>query len=482
MHTEVNPGEPTVLEEFQIRYLLDETSRFKISNKTRQAGGSLVVAMAKFWKCYRNEATDCDIVSINRAEAQGKITYVYNLWESLPKRWRHPLSTKTTEQIAFHGSGRSRSRIRSIAASAGVRGGKKDIVFDEAHFIPNFETLFVGALPATVRNSGGFDAVSTPNGQQGRFFTIWADPEHKYTDWTRYSFVWLDVTTFCTDIHEARRVFEEEFHSNVDALVNGGELYEAFASEALKKIADSFTAEEFLQEFCGKFVDESTAFYPYVIIDKCRKHSEAQPTPEGGLDRVNVLSQWVDRPDGNDNSITIGIDFAEGKKGGDSTSIQVVEHTENRSMLRFSMDLNHSNGFDDFDAQLHEINSIIAKFKPSQVTVDETGLGRKIAADLKKVHGSLIQAITFTNQNKEEMALNLKHMLEKESLWLPWDNKPLRMQIHNVKRKIMPTGSIHYSGEPHDDMFWALALACKGKSKRGFRIIALGPDMAFREI
>src|SRR5690606_28198037 len=142
--TEVD-GAPTVLEEFQINYLLDE-SRYKITNKTRQAGGSLVVAMAKFYKAFTTYNYRCDIVSVNRAEAQDKIRYAKNLWLSLPRRWRTtPLFYDNLDRIGFH-SGRNVSFIKSLAASAGVRGGRKDIVFDEAAHIQNMDDLFKAAL------------------------------------------------------------------------------------------------------------------------------------------------------------------------------------------------------------------------------------------------------------------------------------------------------------------------------------------------
>jgi phage FluMu gp28-like protein len=108
------------------------------------------------------------------------------------------------------------------------------------------------------------------------------------------------------------------------------------------------------------------------------------------------------------------------------------------------------------------------------VRVDETGLGRKLAADLMNVHGALIEPITFTVHNKEEMALNLKGLMERERLWLQHENERIKGQIHNIKRKRTASGNLQYSGEPHDDMFWALALACKGNARRGgFRILTL---------
>lgn len=468
MLTEVNTGVPTVLEEFQIAYLLDDRP-YKVSNKTRQAGGSLVVSMAKFWKAYRNEGFRCDIVSINLKEAKGKITYIRNLWESLPLKWRHPLALDNAHSIGFH-LGRRRSEVNSLAASSGIRGGKKDVVFDEAAHIPGFDDLFVAALPATVRDKGGFDVVSTPLGQQGKFFEIYSNHDELYTDWARHAFIWIDVNAFCNNKEQAREIFATDFGSNLRFITASTDFFEEYATPDLKRIAASFTEEQFLQEFCGDFVDESTAFYPHDLINKCRKQTE--PQHDGDKDYFDVWLQG--RPEENDQPVFMGIDFAEGRKGGDSTSIQILEKNKKDILVqRFYKDLDSSNGFDDFDKQLNYISKLIHLYKPQVVRCDETGLGRKLSADLKKLHGTRIEPVTFTNVNKEEMALGLKSLMEQGKLYLQWDNKAIAGQIHNIKRKLTIAGNIQYSGEPHDDMFWALALAAKGQGKRGFRIITL---------
>lgn len=422
--------------------------------------------MAKFFKAYRTEGYRCDIVSVNQKGAKDTITYVRNFWESLPPRWKHPLTIDNAFSIGFH-EGRRRSVINSIAASAGVRGGKKDVVFDEAAHIQLFPTLFVAALPATARGGGGFDVVSTPMGNQGKFAEIWHNADGKqYSNWSRHGFLWFDVTAFCKDIHRAREVWEKELGQNMAFME---QLFDEFATNDLKDLVLSLTQEEFHQEFCGVFVDESTAFYPWALINQCRKQTE----PVEGM--TDYVEPWFAKPEGNDHEVFMGIDFAEGKKGGDSTSVQVIEKTgDKRLMHRFFADLDHKSGHDDFDRQIAEINRYIDKFRPSRVSLDETGLGRKIAADLKKIHGSVIDPVTFHNANKEKMALDLKGLLETERLWLQYENKRLAGQIHNIKRKITSSGNIQYSGEPHDDMFWALALACKGEERRGgFRIITL---------
>jgi len=457
-------GKPFVLEPYQIDYLLDE-SDFKIINKTRQAGASLIVAAEKFWKAYRNEYYRCDIVSVNQREAQGKIAYIRALWESLPARWRHPLSVDNQLAIGFH-SGARRSLINSIAPSAGVRGGKKDIVFDEAAHVLNFDTCYVAALPATVRGKGAMTVVSTPLGQRGRFWEIWSNKDGNYNDWSRHFFSWFDVSFFCTNPTAARHAWENEYQENWAFMP---ELLERFGTDRLKQFARVMTQEEFEQEFCGRFVDETTAFFPWELILRCQRNDE----PQGDGDR-DYITRWDARPKGNENPVYIGIDFAEGRPGGDSTSIQIVEEDPSGVLIhRQWYDLDYRSGYNDFDKQIAFIGDVIDRFKPQRVSVDATALGIKIARDLVNIHGSLIEPINFTTFSKEEMALNLKALLEREKLLLQKNNSRLAGQIHNMKRIITPHGNIKFNGHPHDDMFWALALACRGQSKRGFRIITV---------
>lgn len=461
--TEVR-GSPFVLERYQIAYLIDPTS-FKITNKTRQAGGSLIVSAAKFFKAYRNENYRCDIVSVNQKEASDKIQTVRNFWESLPIRWRHPLSKDNELAIAFH-AGRRRSVINSIAASAGVRGGQKDVVFDEAAHIPTFDQLFVAALPATIRDKGGFDVISTPLGNQGKFAELWLNQTGKYNHWSRHEFYWWHVTEFCTDIEAADKAWKEDYQKNPSAMP---EFFERFGKDRVKEVADSLTWEEFLQEYCGVLVDEASAYFPWELLNTVRKQTEQQP----GSDEW--LEQWFSRPEDNESEIYIGVDFAEGKHtSSDATSIQIVEKaSDGRLLLRYSSDLK-GDQWTSFDNQLNHISDLISRFRPQRVSVDETGLGRKLAQDLKERHGALIEPVTFTAINKEQMALNVKGLMERNRIWIPYDNKQLAHQIHSVQRTLSPSGNSLYSGKPHDDMFWALALACKSANRASFRILTIG--------
>lgn len=459
-------GLPFVLENFQISILNDDAT-FRIVNKTRQAGGSLIIAAAKFWKGYRNEYYRCDIVSFNLKEARGKIKYIRDLWETLPRRWKHDLAIDNTYSIGFH-KGNRKSEINSLAASAGVRGGKKDIFFDEASSIIGFDDLYVAALPAIIRGNGMFDIVSTPLGQQGKFWEIFTNQNGKFPSWSRHNFAWFDVGYFCHDIHAARSRWENEYEEKYAFMPD---LFEEFATDRMKVVRSEITQEEFNQEFGCEFVDESMAYYPWEMIKACAKPDE--PQKDGDTEYVK---KWFVRPDeARDHEVYVGIDFAEGKKGGDATSIQVIEKTRTELVIhRAWFDLSYESGYNNFSQQLDFINTeVIGKFKPTRVRIDDTGLGRKLSEDLRNAHGGLIEPVTFSAQSKEVMALNLKGLLEKQNIWLTQENTRLQGQIHNIKRITTANGNIRYEGSPHDDMFWALALACQGLNRRPIRFLTI---------
>src|SRR5690606_18751495 len=119
-----------------------DDSTFKITNKTRQAGGSVQLALAKFFKAYTRKNYRCDIVSINLREATDKIKYIKMFYETLPKKYQIPLEVDNALSIAWHKGKANQSVINSLAASSGVRGGKKDLVFDEFAHIPKVEDIF----------------------------------------------------------------------------------------------------------------------------------------------------------------------------------------------------------------------------------------------------------------------------------------------------------------------------------------------------
>lgn len=482
-------GQRARLERYQIKYLLDQSTRCHMV-ATRQGGKSFAVSSKKFIKALQTPDYKCDIVSVNLTEATDKIRYIRNFYETLPRKWRPVLGKDNYLSIQFR-RGNGASTITSKAASTGVRGGRKDMVFDEAHHIDKLEEHYKAGLPATMRSQGTspsqVDLLSTPNGQVGLFHDIAVNKNNKYKGWSRHQFLWFDCSHFITDYKAARKAWVGEFEEQIGPQgAHMRELVDRFGSDRLLEMVEDLAWEDFLQEFCCVFLDEATAFYPWDLIRRC--HGDWVPSDLNIRDEDKPkkwLEPWTERPANNVAEVYMGVDFAKNKAGGDQSSIQIVERAHNGGLLHRFGELHDEPQYrENFDAILARVSDLIGRFRPAKVRVDATGMGIPLTAELTNRHGHLIEGVTFGNANKAEMAQLVKSLMERDMLMLPVDrerdmegqrhNKRLNNQIHAIQRTFLPSGAMHYEGKPHDDAFWALALACKGSGKSPLRVWSPG--------
>lgn len=470
--------EPIVLEPFQIRYLLDN-STFKITNKTRQSGGSFQLALNQFHRAYTRKNYRCDIVSINLKEATDKIKYIRAFWETLPKKYQIKLTTDNALSIGFHDGKSKQSIVNSLAASAGIRGGKKSIVFDEFGHIPKVEELFRSALPAIMNGNHTMELVSTPRGLNTLFGEIWHNPQDergktKYDNFSRHEFIWVDVGRFVTDYEAAQHVWHNEYNQNMNMMED---LVEEFGNEKIKQIRDMYPWDYFLQEYCGYFIDDANALFTWELIEKCIHNPPMSAEDANGVlhEEVEPLEPWIDgRPEENDNYLTMGVDFGKSGATNDKTSMQILEKTKGGALkLRYSRNLDRK-FFPDFPAQAQEIARVAAQFRINKMICDEGGLGLGIVPLIRRMLPTLsIEGHEFNVPLKTELVMNLKMLMEQGNLWLLRDAKQLHAEIHGLQGTPTPSGNIRYHGEPHDDMFWALALAAREGAYKHFAMYTL---------
>lgn len=468
-------NEPLVLEDFQIKFLLDD-SFARVTNKTRQAGGSMQIALAKMFKAYRNPGYRCDIVSINLKEATDKIKYVRNFWETLPKKYRIPLTIDNALSIGFH-KGRNLSTINSLAASAGIRGGKKEVVFDEFAHIMNDQALFEAAAPAIINGENQMDFLSTPRGNLNMFAKMFLNlpneyGEHPFEKFSRHQFIWCDVRRFVTDYDKAQHAWYVEMQQDMNLM---RELVVAYGTDKLKFYYHMFPWDIFKQEFCGVFLDEVGAFFPWSLIERCIKGSVSQAS-DGKIEYTeDAIKPWVKRPNDNENPVYLGIDFGESDAESDKTSIQILERDLDGILKHRYSEVLTKDQYPDFPAQSAHIAQLAKRFRPERISCDGTGLGRGIVPLLRRMIPDVnVEDVNFNPKTKEEMVMNLKNLMEEDKIWLLAEDTKLHGQIRNIRRDVSPQGTHKYHGEPHDDMFWALALAARGGSYTPFAVYSIG--------
>jgi phage FluMu gp28-like protein len=364
-----------------------------------------------------------------------------------------------------------------LAASSGIRGGRKDVIFDEFSHIEKSRELFYAAAPAIINGGHTMDIVSTPAGDQDLCSEIWfnrPDPRTgttAYGDFSRHQFIWCDVRRFVNDYDAVQHVWYKELNQDMTHME---QLVRDYGTEKLKFYYNIYPWSMFLQEFCGSFIDEANQLFPQELIRRAMRGTVAEADDL----EEEAIQVMVERPKGNDDEIYIGIDFGESSEDTDKTSIQVVIRQD--GIFKQVYKENFSKG-EDFPKQSNRIVKICRNFRPNKIYMDGTGLGRGIVPMIKERSPELnIEAITFDYINKEEMAMNIKKLMEEDKLWIQADDLALHAQFRGMERKLTEAGRATYHGKPHDDMFWALCLAVKKGAYNKFNISFLGGAASYR--
>lgn len=451
-------GAPTVLEPYQIRFLND-MSPFRWVSKSRQIGFSTILAGEVTVKAITNTGYKANIISINREEASDKIDIARNFYHSLPDGLadiglKPPLWNDSAHEIAFHRPPDT-SQIISQPASAAVRGGKKDIYFDEFAHIRDARKLYLAAIPAITRGDGRISIISTPLGQSGMFYDIGTD-EMNYPEYSRHTVPWWECSIM------VKPGMMEEALAMAAGMDTEARL-KKYGTDKLISIFNSFGGDfiGFQTEYEAVFVDESTAYYPWSLIVDCVDD-----------DKVPL---WRDLPPNwePDGHVSIGVDLA---KTRDETVFTVVEFvtvgTEIQPFVRYVR-----TSQDDYADQLDELLSLAKRSKASRVSIDQTGVGAFFVEQAKRraneVPGCVIEGIVFTNAKKERWATTFKGDLQLRKIHLPRKPELLR-QIHGISRSKTEANFFKFSGKPHDDYFWSLMLGLYGEGRVPARISVLG--------
>ncbi len=101
------------------------------------------------------------------------------------------------------------------------------------------------------------------------------------------------------------------------------------------------------------------------------------------------------------------------------------------------------------------------KIRIRRCCIDSTGLGAQLAEEAVQKFGPVVEAVTFTQKVKEDLAVTLRRRFEDRQVRIPAD-RGIREDIHSVKRFTTSAGNIRFDAERtelgHADRFWAAAL------------------------
>lgn len=444
---------------------LNDKSRSRIVNKSRQLGFSTILAGEVLANGAVRRNYKANIISVNQDEANDKITIASNLYHSISddldeehlgaSALKPVLYINAANKLGLHRPP-NLAEIISQPASSAVRGGRKDIYFDEAAHIRDFAKLYQAAYPATIRGNGRMSLISTPMGQSGLFHDIFVDTE-SYPGYSRHAVPWW----------ESRYMVREGCLEEAIALcatLDTKTRVERYGNDSIKALFAGFGNDlmGFQTEFEAMFVDETTAYYPWSLITDC-------------ID--DTLTIWKAVPPGWEplGFVSIGVDLA---KKRDETVFTVVEHIEgdDGQTERFVRHVEPSQ--ESYGEQFKQLTRLITKTHATRVTIDATGLGQVFVDNIRSGVWPLpqecrLEAVAFTNQKKEAWATRFKGDLQAESIHLLRVPDLIR-QVHGIQRTRSESGFYKFAGQPHDDYFWSLMLGLYGEGRIAPRITALG--------
>lgn len=432
--------------------------------KSRQTGFSFVVAIKGLVKALDPARTQYtkQFVSYNEEDAQEKIRYARQFYDSIPNRYKKKLVHQTATMLEFEDVGsKTTSRLISLPCRP-PRGKNGDVCLDEfAIYLPRLsKEIYTAASFCTLRR-GCIEVGSTPLGTIGKFYEICTDREN-YPNFDRYFVPWWYAKVMCKDVRGAVQCAKE---------METAERVERFGTDRLISLFQNSTLEDFQQECECVFIDSSASYISLELIyanTPGRREEDIPANIENDEDYINAKRDVEIHcfrnaddlilnysPEKYGSPLFMGLDIG---RTSDATVFYIIGRIngKKRSVLRHEM----RNA--DFDAQTAVLNKLMENLPIFRCCIDDGGIGRNLAENAHKRYGERVELYHFDLQSKEVLAMGVRTGLERREYELDND-RDFHAQIHSIKRTPSSGGSFRYDAERnekgHADSFWAWALA-----------------------
>ncbi len=432
--------------------------------KSRQTGFSFVVAIKGLVKALDPARTQYtkQFVSYNEEDAQEKIRYARQFYDSIPNRYKKKLVHSTATMLEFEDVGsKTTSRLISLPCRP-PRGKNGDVCLDEfAIYLPRLsKEIYTAASFCTLRR-GCIEVGSTPLGTIGKFYEICTDREN-YPNFDRYFIPWWYAKVMCKDVRGAVQFAKE---------METAERVERFGTDRLISLFKNSTLEDFQQECECVFIDSSASYISLELIyanTPGRREEDIPANIEKDEDyfaakRDVEIHCFKDAdelilnysPEKYGSPLFMGLDIG---RTSDATVFYIIGviNGKKRSVLRHEM----RNA--DFDEQTAVLDKLMENLPIYRCCIDDGGIGRNLAENAHKRYGERAELYHFDLQSKEILAMGVRTGLERREYEIDND-RDFHAQIHSIKRTPSSGGSFRYDAERnekgHADSFWAWALA-----------------------
>ena len=443
---------------YQQRWLGD-SSPLKIVVKARQIGFSFAATLRAVFECLRRKTT---WIFLSKGERQSRL-----LMEKVQAHIQScGIVARTSESSFFEGTMTKQLEARFPNGSViyglpanpdTARGYTGNVTLDEFGFHQDAAKVY-SALYPTITRGFSIEVISTPNGQQGKFWEL------------------AKIARLAESGKGQVVSGKQELTPNHLPLITSSwsghrvDIYEA-AREGLKVDVEALRAgcddeETWLQEYCCEFLSDAQNYIPMELIMGCVSE---QATTDYPLEELLGKELYLGVDIGRKRDLTVAWLF---EKAGDVLWSRVLLTMKGQTFdvqERAICDLIEGSGqglvVSDKSDHLSLTTNHSAMVR--RCAIDQSGLGMMLAERLAKKYGAVVEPVQFTAQVKERIAPMVKQAFEDRLVRIP-DNREIRADVNAVKRFVTPAGNVRFDAEHtdkgHADRFWALALALNAAS------------------
>jgi phage FluMu gp28-like protein len=435
-----------VWEPFQIAHL-DDDSKFRIERKSRQIAWSFTSAAEAVAEAILSRQ-DSIFVSINLEEAAEKIRYARQIYESLKIAGLPKIVGNSKLKLELSNG----ARLQSLPARPPRGRARATVYLDEFAHVRDDRPIYTAALPVTSKG-GRIRIGSSTAGASGQFWEIDTQAIRGYPGYSRAFTPWHRANAFCVDPAAAEIASRQ---------LDAEQLVRRYGRQRIVEIFDNMILEDFLQEYCGAYVDAAAAWITWQQIKDAQDPDHLWIAATARARNVEPAlvalreAQELYKAGRLERTLTAGLDI--GRTRNASELYIVGETTTGDLPLRVAITMENV----DFSDQEAIIALALRLLPISRLLIDRNGIGRNLAENLSKQYPGKAVGVDFTNPLKRLWATDAKMLIERRKTPIPVD-RDLAYQIHSIRRIPTGSGAIRFDTETnekhHADKFWSWSLA-----------------------
>lgn len=418
---------------YQARWV-EDNSPLKVVVKARQTGYSFSSTIRAVLKCLERRTT---WIFLSKGERQSRM-----LMEKVQEHIQScGLIGHVNESQFFEGTLIKQLEVRFPNGSViyglpanpdTARGYTGNVTLDEFAFHADAEKIYTALYPITTRGYG-LEVISTPNGQQGKYFEIakgagLADGlRSKDNRWSAHK----------TSVYEAAK---QGLKVDIDQLRSGVD------------------EETWRQEFCCEFLTAASEWISPELFQSCVS-SEASADLGSRRQVAGPKSE----------SFYAGWDIARNR---DLSVIWLNELVGDVTWTRGVIEMRNLPTPD----QVREAKALLPWIR--RINIDQSGMGLAIAEQLERDYPGKVEGVQFTQPKKEALAVFARRRMEEMKVRIP-DDEGVRASFRAVKKTQNAIGQTRFDTEHdaklgHADHWWAFCLAEAAAQQTTYHLAGIG--------